>query len=73
MRELEGRLGMSERVRAGLRDDDHVDRGRDIGPAVPEHVAQKPFDPIANDGVANPGAHRNAETGEAPRGPPDDH
>src|SRR6185295_8444172 len=62
LRELDGRLGMSKRVRAGLRDDDHVDRWRDIGPAMPEHVAQKPFDPVTNHCVIVFGAHGDTET-----------
>ena len=48
MRELIGHLGMGKSVRAGLRDDDHVDRWREVRPAVPEHVAQKPFDSVAH-------------------------
>jgi hypothetical protein len=61
-RELDGRLGMRKRVRAGLRDDDHVDRWRDIGPAMPEHVAQKPFDSIPDHCVADSSAHSDTET-----------
>jgi hypothetical protein len=49
LRELNGRLGMGESVRAGLRDDDHVDRWRDVRPTMPEHLAQKPFDPVPHD------------------------
>ena len=48
LRELIGHLGMGKSVRAGLRDDDHVDRWREVRPAVPEHVAQKPFDSVAH-------------------------
>jgi hypothetical protein len=73
LRELDGRLGMGERVRAGLRDDDHVDRWRDIGPAMPEHVAQKPFDSVANHRVTDSGAHGDTETRAGTLGRPPDH
>jgi hypothetical protein len=73
LRELNGHLGMSESVRAGLRDDDHVDRWREVRPAMPEHVAQEPFDPIANHCIADPCTHGDPEARAAAGCRPSDH
>src|SRR5436309_204730 len=59
--ELGSRLGISEAVRTGLRNDDHVRRGLDIATARAKNLAQEPLDATADHRVPHPLAHRDAE------------
>jgi len=59
--ELGSRLGISEGVRTGLRNDNHVRRGLDIATARAKNLAQEPLDATADHRVPHPLAHRDAE------------
>src|SRR5207247_4069471 len=79
-RELEGshergsRLGISEGVRTGLRDDDHVGWRGEIAAPRAKNLAQEPLDAAADHRVPDPLAHRDAEPGARPgSGSADDH
>jgi len=72
-RELGGRLGIGEGLRAGLRDHDEVRRRADVHLMLAKRLAEKSLDTVAYDSVPDALAHRDAETGSLAGREPTDH
>jgi hypothetical protein len=60
-RELGGRLGIREGVRAGLRNDEKIGRRPQLSAMLTKHLAEQPFQSIPDNRVSDPAAHRDPE------------